>query len=158
MAQKAAATLHKPEAPHTNGAVYQPKAGDIRFLLFDPADASNEEYRDLKVECRMKVPMSLYFKMAAPIEVGDPHYWEKAAERQREFAERALISWNAVYSSDHPSAGHPIPATPDGYMEIDIDTANAIRNAWFYTLRTPEAVVDPLGSESPSSDGAASAG
>lgn len=158
MAQKAATVAHKPEAPHTNGAVYQPKAGSIRTLLFDPSDASNEEYRGLKVQARMKIPMSQYFAMAAPIEIGDASYWEKAAARQRDFGRQVLVSWNAVYPEGHEQAGKPIPPTADGYMSIDIDMANAIRNAWFHTLRTPEAVTDPLDSSSPPSDGEASAG
>ncbi len=155
MAQKAAATLHKSEEPHTNGAVYQPKPASVRTLLFDPTDASNEEYRSIKIKCRMKIPMGVYFAAAAPVDANDPAYWEKVAKRNRDFAKRALVSWNAVYPEDHEQAGEPIPSTPDGFMELDIDMAIAIRNAWFYTLRTPEAVTDPLDSASPSSSGEA---
>lgn len=155
MAQKAAAVAHKPEAPHTNGAVYQPKPSSIRTLLFDPSDASNEEYRGLKVQARMKIPMHVYFQAAAPVEATDPDYWEKVERRHRDFAGSALVSWNAVYPEGHEKAGEPIPATADGFMELDIDMAVAIRNAWFFTLRTPEGVMDPLASKSPSKDGEA---
>jgi hypothetical protein len=155
VAQKAATITHKPEPTHTNGVVYQPPAAKVRRLLFNPADETNVAYRDLHVECRMKIPMSAYFQAAAPVETSDPDYWHKVENRHRDFAARALVSWNVVYPSDHEQAGEPIPATADGFMELDIDMAIAIRNAWFYTLGVPEEVTDPLASESPSSSGEA---
>jgi hypothetical protein len=153
--RKAETAVLEPETPHTNGVVYQPAPAKVRALLFDPTEETNEQYRGLHIECRMKVPMTVYFKMAAPLDVNDPNYWTTATNRHREFAAAALVSWNVVYPPDHPKAGTPIPATTDGFMEIDLDMAVAIRDAWFYTLRTPEEVTDPLGSESPSSGGEA---
>lgn len=144
MSQKAATLEHKPKNPSTNGHVYQPKPSATRLLLFDPADEANEEYRGLKIYARTKIPMSVYFQAAAPVEANDPDYWEKVSRRHRDFAQRTLVSWNLVYPEDHDLAGQPIPATADGFMELDLDLAVAIRSAWFYTLRTPEGVVDPL--------------
>lgn len=158
MPQKAATKVLEPETPHTNGAVYQPKPGTVRRLLFDPTDKSNEEYRGLQVDARMKIPMGAYFTAAAPVDAKDPEYWEKVSKRHSDFARAALVSWNAVYPDGHldsegkPNAGEPIPCTAEGFMEIDLDMAVAIRNAWFFTLRTPEEAPDPLGPESPSSD------
>jgi hypothetical protein len=155
---KAATPEHEPEAPYTNGAVYQPKPAGIRRLLFDLTNKANEDYRGLEIYARMKIPMSAYFMAASPVEPGDPDYWGKVQRRHSDFARAALVSWNVVYPDGHvdadgkPNAGEPIPCTADGFMELDLDMAVAIRDAWFYTLRTPEEVADPLESESPSSD------
>lgn len=72
----------------------------------------------LAVEVRLNVSIDFYFKMGELAEVIKAEDAEATRELLRYFADGVLESWNF-----HDRHGNPVPATPDGFLQLDMLSA-----------------------------------
>ena len=100
------------------------------------------DFAGAEITVRLRVPFGVLKEISST--ASDPAGIERLGEL---FCEWALVDWNLA---DHRG---PIPATPEGFARLDLDTVGAVLAAWIGGVVEPPA---PL--PQPSSNGARSRG